>query len=89
MIVGVYVLCALTALGCALLLVRAWRRASTPLLLWCAAGFAALAAANVLLVVDLVIVPDVDLRLVRNLTFLGGVAVILRGLLRDTAEVES
>lgn len=89
MIVAVYVLCALTALGCALLLARAWLRAGTPLLLWCAVGFAALAVTNVLLVVDLVLVRSVDLRLTRNLLTLAGLAVILHGLLRETARVES
>lgn len=90
MIVGVYVLCALTALGCSILLLRAWIRSRTPLLLWCGAGFIGLAVTNVLLVIDLVVVPElVDLRLVRNVFALAGLAVILHGLVRETAKVQT
>ena len=53
----VYILCALTSLACAVLLIRGYRRSRSRLLLWSCLGFVALAANNVLLFVDLVVVP--------------------------------
>ena len=58
---GVYVLCALTAALCAVLLFQAWSRTRLPLLFWSGLCFAGLTASNVLLVVDLLVVPGVDL----------------------------
>ena len=50
----VYLLCALTSLGCALLLLAAYRRERARLLLWSCVCFGWLALNNALLVVDLV-----------------------------------
>jgi hypothetical protein len=81
----VYVLCAATALACAILLMRGYRKSRTGLLLWSALCFAGLTLANVLLVVDLMIVPSEDLSLLRSaLTLLSGI-VLLYGLVSETA----
>jgi hypothetical protein len=53
----VYGLCLLASLLCAGLLVRAWAKARTRLLLWTAVSFGFLALNNLLLVVDLVLLP--------------------------------
>jgi hypothetical protein len=53
----VYGLCLLASLLCAGLLARAWAKARTRLLLWTAVSFAFLALNNLLLVVDLVLLP--------------------------------
>lgn len=66
----VYVLCALTSIACAALLFRGYRANRTRLLLWSSICFGGLALNNIILFVDLVVVPDVDLSLLR-----GGVAV--------------
>jgi len=71
----VYVLCALTSLFCAGLLGRRYRTQRTRLLLWCMLGFIGLVINNALLVVDLLIVPDVDLVFVRV-----AVAVVAMGM---------
>jgi uncharacterized protein DUF5985 len=76
----VYVLCALTSLGCAWLLLRSYRRTRTRLLLWAGLCFAGLTVNNVLLFVDLVVVPTVDLSLLRNGTALASLAVLVFGL---------
>lgn len=73
---AVYLLCALTSLFCAVLLARSYRRQRTRLLMWSTACFVGLAINNILLFVDLVLVPDVDLGLVRS-----GVAFVAVGLL--------
>lgn len=79
----VYVLCAVTSLLCAALLVRAWRRTRSRLLMWSAACFLLLATNNLLLYVDRVIVPDIDLALLRAATGAAGMALLLFGLIWD------
>jgi hypothetical protein len=66
---AVYLMCALTSTGCAVLLLRRYaavrRRRGSGLLLWSSACFTGLALANSILFIDLVLFPEVDLSLVR------------------------
>ena len=78
----VYVLCALTSLACAVLLLRGYRRTHARLLLWSGLCFVGLFLNNVLLVVDLRVVPEVDLAVIRLLPALIGVGLLLYGLVR-------
>lgn len=80
----IYFLCALTSVGCAGLLLRAYARRRTRLLLWCGLCFLGLAFNNLLLFTDLVLVPDVDLSLVRQVSALASVVVLLYGLVWDS-----
>ena len=57
----IYLLCALTCLGAALLLWRGYRRSRQRLLYWSALCFAIMAVSNGLLILDLVLLPDVYL----------------------------
>lgn len=83
---AVYLLCAMTSLACTVLLLRAWRAGRQRLLLWSSLCFVALAANNVLLFVDRVILPTtVDLSIYRTIAALAGLAVLLYGLIWDTA----
>ena len=82
----VYALCALTSLACAVLLTRGYVRARTRLLFWSAWCFWVLFVNNVLLVVDLAIWTDQDLRLVRTATGLAGLLLLLYGLVFDVEE---
>lgn len=84
----VYLLCFLTSSACAYLLGRAYRRSRSPLLLWSAICFSFLAASNLVLVVDLLIVPGTDLRLTRTLLALGGVATLLFGFIWASEDEE-
>jgi hypothetical protein len=77
----VYALCALTSVLCAGFLLRSWARARTNLLLWCCACFVGLALNNVLLLVDLWVVPDFDLSLLRSSVALVSILLLLYGLL--------
>jgi hypothetical protein len=81
---AVYILCALTSLACAWLLWRGYQRTGTRLLLWSCLCFTGLALNNIMLFVDLVILPDVDLSLWRALPALAGVVLLLYGLIWDT-----
>ncbi len=83
MATAVYVLCALTSLTAATLLARAWVVSRTRLLLWSSAGFVLLAANNVILFVDKVVVTEIDLSVVRGATGLAGLALLLFGLLEE------
>ena len=77
----VYTLCALTAFACALLLLRAYARTRSPLLFWSGLCFALLTVNNALVVVDVVMLPEVNLFLLRNLAALVGVMLLLYGLI--------
>jgi drug/metabolite transporter (DMT)-like permease len=81
---AVYVLCALTSLACAVLLLRAFGRRRVRLLFWSGLGFVGLALGNAVLVVDLLFLPERDLSLYRNLPVLAGLAVLVYGLVWDT-----
>jgi hypothetical protein len=80
----VYFSCAIAALVCAILLLRAHRRTRARLLLWSAICFVLLTISNGLVVVDLLIFPQIDLFIIRNLTALAGVACLLWGLIWDS-----
>jgi hypothetical protein len=76
---AVYILCLVTSCVCAGLLLRAYVRSRTRLLLWTALSFVWLAINNLFLVADMVIFPDVDLWLLRPATALIAIAVLLYG----------
>ncbi|HYH45106.1 MAG TPA: DUF5985 family protein [Thermoanaerobaculia bacterium] len=79
----VYALCALTSGVCALLLWRAYRGSRARLLLWSSLAFLGLTANNLLLFIDLVVIPSVDLALYRGLLAALSVMVLLLGLIWD------
>ena len=80
----VFALCALTSLVCMALLIRGWLQSRARLLLWASLCFAGLALNNVLLFVDLRVVPTVDLSVWRSLPALVGLMVLVYGLVWDT-----
>lgn len=81
---AVYLLCALTSLACAVLLFRHYRTVRTPLLFWSSLCFAGLVLNNALLFVDLVVVVDRDLRVLRSGSALVALALLLYGLVAET-----
>jgi hypothetical protein len=80
----VYILCAATSGFCAFLLLRHYMRSRAQLLFWSGICFVCLALSNVLLFVDLVLLPSVDLSLYRNLVTLFGLGLLLYGLISKT-----
>ena len=76
---SVYLLCVATSALCAILLGRSYLRTRTTLLLWGAVCFVLLAANNLVVVLDLAVLPDVDLRLLRHALSLAAVLVLLIG----------
>ena len=77
----VFVLCALTSLACAVLLLRAYRRSQVRLLFWSALCFFAFTLNNILLIVDLRFIPTIDLSILRTATTFVGVCCLLYGLI--------
>jgi len=61
----VYILGALTSLLCAIFLLRGYTQGRSPLLLWSGLCFSGLALSNLLVFVDLVMLPNIDLYLLR------------------------
>ena len=84
MAIVVYLLSAAASLLCALLLIRGYRASRAPLLFWGALCFIALAAANSLLFIDLVIFPAFDLALWRSGLTLVGFGLFLYGLIFES-----
>lgn len=80
----VYTLCALTSIGCALLLIRAYRRVKQPLLFWSALCFSGLAINNVLLFLDLLVVRDISLALPRAIVSFSSVGLFVHGLIKQS-----
>jgi hypothetical protein len=72
-------LAALTSLACMVLLFRGYAATGVRLLLWSALCFVCLTANNALLFFDLVVFPDLDLRIYRLAASLAGVLFLLYG----------
>jgi hypothetical protein len=85
MAAAVYVLCALTSLACAVLLLRGYQARGIRLLLWSGLAFIGFAFGNFMLVVDrLVLGSEVDLSFWRSLPVLAGLVVLIYGLVWDS-----
>lgn len=79
----IYALCALTAGLCTYLLLKAYRRGKYRLLFWSGICFAGLTLNNLLLVVDKLVWPLVDLSVLRTSVALLAMGVLLYGLIWD------
>ena len=80
MAIPVYILCALTSLACAVLLLRAYAQSGQRFLLWAGLCFVALVLNNVLLYVDVIIGPTIDLAVPRGLAGVAGIGILVFGL---------
>lgn len=80
MAILIYSFCALTALACAVLLLRGYQRSRTALLFWSGLCFLGLTASNVVLVLDRIVYPDLDLSGPRLWSALAGLLLLVFGL---------
>lgn len=79
---AIYLLCAVTSLAAALLLLRQYRALRTPLLLWSCIGFFGLAINNALVFIDLaVLASGTDLALPRTLAGTAAMLILVYGLI--------
>ena len=81
---SVYALCAVTSVVCAILLLRGYGSSRTRLLFWAGLCFVGFAINNILLFVDLVLLPDVDLFMWRTLPALAGILLLIYGLVWES-----
>ena len=79
----VYILCAVTSVTCAVLLLRSYHTSGVRMLLWSALCFSFLALNNLLLVLDLTVLPEVDLSTVRSIPAVIGLALLVYGFIWD------
>jgi hypothetical protein len=79
-----FLLAVLTSVACTVLLYRAYRETRLRILLWSALCFVCLSVNNLLLFLDLVVLPSIDLRVARHLTALAGMVFLLYGFIRDS-----
>ena len=77
----IYALCTFTALACAWLLLRSYWQTRSRLLLWSGLCFAVLSVNNVLLVLDKIFFPGVDLSTWRLAAALFAPVLLLYGLI--------
>jgi hypothetical protein len=80
----VYVLGAICSLSCAVLLFRQYQLSAQRLLLWSALCFFGLTVTNVFVFIDLVLVPDVDLHLLRWSITAASLSAMLFGLIWES-----
>ena len=76
---AIYLLCFVTSFVVMLLLLRAFAKSRSRLLLWSALSFVALAVSNLFLFIDIVLLPDVDLLPARQVAALAAVGLLLYG----------
>jgi hypothetical protein len=79
----VYLLCTAASAVCAALLARAYLHNRRRILFWSAICFFGLTLNSVMVVVDLLLVPEVDLRLVRSSIAVLALCSLLFGLVWD------
>lgn len=79
----VYLLCALLSFGCSILLLKGHSKNKYPLLFWSGVGFAGFALNNILLFIDVIVVPNVDLSVIRTIPALIGMILLIYGLIID------
>jgi hypothetical protein len=80
----VYSLCALTSIICAVLLIQGFLRTRSRLLLWSSLCFVGLVVNNLLLAVDRIFVPDVDLYTMRSFSALVALTLLVYGLIWES-----
>jgi Family of unknown function (DUF5985) len=80
----IYGMCMLTALTCAWLLLQAYQKTRYRLLFWCGLFFSIAALNNILLVVNKVVFPEIDLAIYGYAVALAGLCILLPGLILET-----
>lgn len=78
---AVYIFGVLVTLTCGVLLTRAYHSVGKRLLLWSAVCFYFLALSNLIVFLDLIVFPDVDLYRWRLITAAIGMLILLYGLI--------
>jgi hypothetical protein len=81
---GVFLLCAATCLLCAIMLFRGYARSGVRLLFWSGLCFMGLMIDNLMLYVDVIVVPDYSLVIWRKVPGLVAITLLLYGLITES-----
>lgn len=81
----VYMLCAVTSVVCAYLLLNSYRANRSRLLMWSGLFFSLLAVSNILLFVDLVLVQQIDLSVLRTCITAGAHLMLVIGMISKSS----
>lgn len=84
MAAAVYILGALITMACAVSLIRGYLCGRKRLLLWSGVCFLGLTASNFLVFIDLVVVPEIDLYVLRLACAALAMTILLYGLIWDS-----
>lgn len=79
----IYGLCTLLSTAIAVMLWRQHRRSPSRMIYWTALCFSGLALSNLLLVLDKLVFPDLDLRMLRHSLSLASIGLLLFGLVYE------
>lgn len=80
---AIYILCAITSLTCACMLLQRYRRSGHRLLFWSGLCFAGMTINNLLLVVDKLVFTELDLLPLRQISALVAVLMLVYGLIYE------
>lgn len=80
---AIYVLCTLTSLACAVLLLRRYRSSGHRLVFWSGLCFVGMTVTNLLLVFDKLVFPELNLLPLRQISGLLAVMMLLYGLIYE------
>lgn len=80
----IYSLCVFTSVACTVLLLRSYAHSGVRLLLWTALCFVGLSVNNLILFIDVLVIPQVDLSPWRTLSAFAGLSVLLYGFIWET-----
>ncbi len=80
-----YILCALVSLLCAVMLLRGYFHGRQRLLLWSGLCFAGWTIANILVFVDLIVLPQIDLYPARLIVTAVSVLILFLGMIWEGA----
>ena len=84
MLGGVYLLSAATCLLCAIMLFRGYAQTGVRLLFWSGLCFTGLMLDNLMLYIDVAVVPHIDLIVYRKLPGLAALLLLLYGLIWES-----
>lgn len=76
---SVYLLCILTSAACTFLLLRSYLDSRAKLLLWTAICFLLLTINNLVLFIDVILLPSVNLLPLRHFASVGAISVLVAG----------
>jgi hypothetical protein len=79
----IYFFCAITSAFCAVLLIRGYRLRKSRLLFWSSLYFCGQALTNALLVLDLVVLPEMDMSFMRRLVTFSATTLFLMALIGE------